>query len=291
MAQLRGKIAEARKLSAGMGDAASAATVLDLLKELSGLAPADLLLTSFTLDGDVIGLKGEVRNFDAVDTVKKTFANSKYFKTVTIGSTNMMKQGSGVEFDLKMTVEKMRRFWDQLTKSQKLTVTAGLVFVGAALLVQFAVVPYFDARQKVRSAIAASEKALRELAVLGAEYGVLRQRSEEIRRVIERRPPGFALFSYLEKRAGDAGVKTNIRSINPLKSGSDGGLRGDRRGDEAGQADDEAVDRFSLPGGIAGGDDPDPEDLHRQDEGEPGIPERADPGVHLSAAASRESLT
>ena len=36
--------------------------------------------------------------------------------------------------------------------------------------------------------------------------------------MIERRPPGFALFSYLEKRAVDAGVKTNIKSINPLKS-------------------------------------------------------------------------
>jgi len=40
--------------------------------------------------------------------------------------------------------------------------------------------------------------------------------------VIERRPPGFALFSYLEKRAGDAGVKTNIKSINPLKSSPEG---------------------------------------------------------------------
>ena len=99
----------------------------------------------------------------------------------------------------------MRHFWDQLTKSQKRTVTAGLIFVGAVLLVQFAVVPYFEARQNVRRAIAASEKVLRELAVLGAEYGVMRQRSEEIRRVIERRPPGFALLSYLEKRAGDAG--------------------------------------------------------------------------------------
>ena len=53
-----------------------------------------------------IGLKGEARNFDAVDTIKKTFANSKYFKTVTIGSTNMMKQGSGVEFDLKIILKK-----------------------------------------------------------------------------------------------------------------------------------------------------------------------------------------
>lgn len=112
----------------------------------------------------------------------------------------------------------MRHFWDQLTKSQKYTVTAGLVFVSAALLIQFAVAPYFEARQKVRNAIVANEKALQELSVLGAEYGVLRLRSEKIKRLIERRPPGFALFSHLEKRAGEAAVKTNIRSMNPLKS-------------------------------------------------------------------------
>jgi general secretion pathway protein L len=106
VAQLRGKIAEARKLSAGMGDAATEATVLDLLKEISVIAPSNLLLTSFSLDGEVIGLRGEGRNFDAVDAFKKAFANSKYFKTVTIGSTNMIKQGNAVEFDLKVTLKK-----------------------------------------------------------------------------------------------------------------------------------------------------------------------------------------
>ena len=106
VAQLRGKIAEAKKLSAGMGDAASAPTVLDLLKELAGLFPANLLLTSLNLDGDVIGIKGEVRDFDAVDTIKKALANSQRFKAVTVGSTAMIKQGSAVEFDLKITVKK-----------------------------------------------------------------------------------------------------------------------------------------------------------------------------------------
>jgi hypothetical protein len=86
----------------------------------------------------------------------------------------------------------MRRFWEQLTKSQKQIVIATLVFVAMALLVQFAAFPYFEARQKISGAIAGSEKALRELSSLGAEYGVLRQRSAEIRGVIERRPPGFA---------------------------------------------------------------------------------------------------
>jgi hypothetical protein len=105
VAQLRGKIAEARKLSAGMGDTTEA-TALDLLREISIIAPANLLLTSFSLDGDAIALKGEAVNFDAVDTFKKAFANSKYFKTVTIGATSLMKQGSKVEFDLKVTLTK-----------------------------------------------------------------------------------------------------------------------------------------------------------------------------------------
>ncbi len=106
LTQLRGKIAEARKLSAGTGDAASSPTVLDLLKELAGLAPPGLLLTSLNLDGDVIAIKGEVRDFDAVDTIKKELANSNRFKAVTVGSTAMTKQGGAVEFDLKITVKK-----------------------------------------------------------------------------------------------------------------------------------------------------------------------------------------
>ncbi len=117
----------------------------------------------------------------------------------------------------------MIHFWDQLTKTQKYTVIAGHLLVGAALFNQFAFAPYFEARQKVRSAIVAGEKALRELSILGAEYGVLRARSEKIKRLIERRPPGFSLFSYLEKQAELAAVKTNIRSINPFKSSSSGG--------------------------------------------------------------------
>jgi Tfp pilus assembly protein PilN len=106
VAQLRGKIADAKKSSASAGNGAAALTVLDILREISALAPAGLTLTTFNLDGEAISLKGEAPNFDVVDTIKKAFANSKIFKTVTIGSTNMMKQGGAVEFDMKMTLKK-----------------------------------------------------------------------------------------------------------------------------------------------------------------------------------------
>jgi len=105
VAQLRGKITEARKLSVSAGEATTEAMLLDIFKEISGLAPADALVTSFNLDGNAIGLKGEAPNFDAVETLKKAFTNSKTFKTVAIGSTGMVKQGSRVEFELKMTLK------------------------------------------------------------------------------------------------------------------------------------------------------------------------------------------
>jgi hypothetical protein len=108
----------------------------------------------------------------------------------------------------------MRLFWEQLTKSQKQIVIAGLGFVAAALLVQFAVFPYFEARQKV-----ASRSPERKPSARDPRRGAWRpeRRSEEIRRVIERRPPD--LRSFLPGKEGTStGVKTNIKSINPLKS-------------------------------------------------------------------------
>jgi Tfp pilus assembly PilM family ATPase len=105
VAQLRGKITEARKLAAGTGEAATDAMLIDIFKEISVLSPADTLLFSFSLDGNAIGLKGEATNYDALETLKKALANSKTFKSVAIGSTGMVKQGSRVEFELKMTMK------------------------------------------------------------------------------------------------------------------------------------------------------------------------------------------
>lgn len=104
--QLRGKIAEARKLATGMGEATTATRTIDLLREFSTLAPPDLLVTSLTLDGGEVGLKGEVRDPDAVDSIRQAFAGSKYVKMVTIGQTNPMKQRAGVEFDLRMVLKR-----------------------------------------------------------------------------------------------------------------------------------------------------------------------------------------
>ncbi|MCL2669660.1 MAG: type II secretion system protein GspM [Syntrophaceae bacterium] len=111
----------------------------------------------------------------------------------------------------------MTAFWEQLTKSQRRMVVAGLAVFAAAALFQLALLPWWEARQRVTAAIAANERALAELAALGEEYAQFKQRSGEILRVVNQRLPGFSLFSHLERKAGEAGVRMNILSIHPLK--------------------------------------------------------------------------
>jgi general secretion pathway protein L len=105
--QFRAKIAEAKKASLGLNETASGATILDMLREISSLAPAstDLLVTNFTFENDSIAMKGEAKNFNAVDVIKSEFAKSRFFKSVTIGSTSLMKQGDKVEFDLRIMMK------------------------------------------------------------------------------------------------------------------------------------------------------------------------------------------
>lgn len=116
----------------------------------------------------------------------------------------------------------MKEFLDKLTKSQRYYLMVGGAFVVVFLVFQLAVFPLWDARERMTNSIRVNEKVLKEMAVLGAEYGVLRQRAEAIQQVIAARTPDFTLFSYLEKKAGEIQLKSHLKSINPLKGVSTG---------------------------------------------------------------------
>ncbi len=106
--QFKVKIAETKKISAGLGGMESGATVLNILKDISTLAPpaTEFLMSGFNLDGNRLVIKGTVKNFDAADVLKKELARSKYLTDLQIGATSLQKQGEKVEFDLRMTIQK-----------------------------------------------------------------------------------------------------------------------------------------------------------------------------------------
>jgi Tfp pilus assembly PilM family ATPase len=104
LSQLKVGIAEAKKITAGLQATQTDIKILDMLKDVSGLAPAstELTIRSFNFENGLISMKGETKNFDSVDAIKKEIGLSKLFKSVTIGATNLMKQGDRVEFELRI---------------------------------------------------------------------------------------------------------------------------------------------------------------------------------------------
>lgn len=104
-----------------------------------------------------------------------------------------------------------------------LTVCALVVFL--FLLFQFVIFPFADARERTSRSITSAESTLRELAVLSAEYRSLGVASQEVGRMIENRPENFSLFSFLDREAGEAGIKPNISYMRPSETIDQGTYR------------------------------------------------------------------
>ena len=56
------------------------------------------------------------------------------------------------------------------------------------------------------------------MVTLRQEYLLLQQDSDILAQRLTSRPKNFTLFSFLEKAAGDAGVKKNIKYMKPSAS-------------------------------------------------------------------------
>lgn len=104
--QLKSKLAENKKtFDIYRGD--SGTTVLNMLKEISGLIPAslDVVLYSLSYENNVILIKGEAKNVDDISAVKNELLKSRHFKEVATGSTSLAKESGKVNFDLRIEVK------------------------------------------------------------------------------------------------------------------------------------------------------------------------------------------
>jgi general secretion pathway protein M len=111
----------------------------------------------------------------------------------------------------------------KLARREKYYVYAGAVSIGIFLFFQFLISPFFDARARVRRGVEAKEAGLEEIMQLSSEYKRYRRESQGIEQILAKRTrSGFTLFSYLEKAAGEAGVKAHIKYMRPSTSSGSG---------------------------------------------------------------------
>ena len=103
----------------------------------------------------------------------------------------------------------------KFARREKYFISAAAVFIGIFCLFQFLIFPFFEARRRVQRGVSAKEDGLREIIRLSSEYNRYRRSAQGIQQVIAKRRKGFTLFSFLENKAGDAGIKTYIKYMKP----------------------------------------------------------------------------
>lgn len=109
-----------------------------------------------------------------------------------------------------------------ITPRDRLFLLVGGIIVFIFIILQFAVLPLIDNRQKLRQGIAARENALEEMQELQKRYQDLHRTANTLVDQLGSRPAGFSLFSFLEQNASRTDVKKNIAYMKPSELADDG---------------------------------------------------------------------
>lgn len=102
-----------------------------------------------------------------------------------------------------------------------MTLTA--VAIGVFVLFKAVVFPFADKMERLERGVRAKEQGLKDIARLSAEYQSYQKGSRGIQQVLAKRPKGFTLFSFLERAAGEAQIKDNIKYMKPSVSSQTSG--------------------------------------------------------------------
>lgn len=108
----------------------------------------------------------------------------------------------------------IREFWNRLEKKQRYYIAGAAIFVALALILEFGIFSLLDAKERIERSVQINQKKLSELVSLDHEFGKLQAKTAKVKRALAARTADYSLFSYVEKKAAQAGCQGNIKSMN-----------------------------------------------------------------------------
>ena len=106
----------------------------------------------------------------------------------------------------------------KLKKREKYSIYVAVSFICLFVLIQFIVFPFFDKKTRLERTIQVKTKILEDMTALKSEYDTIRKKADLSKTRFGKREKGFTLFSFLDKLAGEAGIKDHIAYMKPSTS-------------------------------------------------------------------------
>jgi len=105
-----------------------------------------------------------------------------------------------------------------LNKREKIAVTGAAVFLAFFIIIQFIIVPVFEKREDLRQQVAEKKDNLLDIQILRSEYFTMKEKLESSQQGLKKRSANFTLFSFLDRLAGNTGLKDHIAYMKPSTS-------------------------------------------------------------------------
>ncbi len=113
-----------------------------------------------------------------------------------------------------------------LNKREKIAVTGAAVFLTLFIIIQFIVIPVYEKREALMQQVSIKKDNILDMKILRSEYVIMKEKLESSQQGLKKRPANFTLFSFLDKLAGDTGLKDHIAYMKPSTSiKEDSGLK------------------------------------------------------------------
>lgn len=115
--------------------------------------------------------------------------------------------------------------FDQLEDRQKVLLLGVSIVLLLFFVYQLLVSPYVEARARLQHSVQQRQEDLEQIKKLRQDYLLVKKREGGIKDRLARRSRDFALFTYVDRMAGQAKIKDAIQYMKPSVTTGDGPLQ------------------------------------------------------------------
>lgn len=102
-----------------------------------------------------------------------------------------------------------------MNRRERIFVYSAVIFIAVFSLVQFVIIPLSGQQARLAQKLAGEKEKLRQMSSLQEEVATFSGKMHNAMTGLNRREAGFTLFSFLDRLAGDSGVKDTITYMKP----------------------------------------------------------------------------
>lgn len=107
--------------------------------------------------------------------------------------------------------------FNKLNKRERYAIIAAIGVVGIFLIAQLIIAPFLNRTEQKQNMLRAKAGIVEQMRQMQAEYESLTQKANISESRFRNRQRGFTLFSFLDRLAGEAGIKDRISYMKPSK--------------------------------------------------------------------------